>query len=170
MENFKDESKIQIEALVSEYNLLGRQLGEETLERASKMLKAYVKLGYQVPSPDLAQLTTYEDIQNAIPFLNNLKEQLQIQTGEASKIEPVIAKAMSMCYNRLQTIKDKSFQINIKELADLRQKIISGNCEKELKEKYEERIQYSKELYGEMKLLLDWLNAYIKVGEDLLRL
>lgn len=168
MENFKDESKIQIEALVSEYNLLVQQLGEETLERASKMLKAYVKLGYQVPSPDLAQLTTYEDMQNAIPFLNNLKEQLQ--TGEASKIEPVIAKAMSMCYNRLQTIKDKFFQINIKELADLRQKIISGNCEKELKEKYEERIQYSKELYGEMKRLLDWLNSYIKVGEDLLRL
>lgn len=168
MKNFNDESKIQIEALVSEYNLLVQQLGKETLERASKMLKAYVKLGYQVPSPDLAQLTTYEDMQNAIPFLNNLKE--QFQTGEASKIEPVIAKAMSMCYNRLQTIKDKSFQINIKELADLRQKIICGNCEKELKEKYEERIQYSKELYGEMKRLLDWLNSYIKVGEDLLRL
>ena len=166
---FVNDSKMQIESLVSEFNSLG-ELGPETESKIRNLIKGYIKLGYNVPTPEMAYKTTFDDMREAIErFISSDK-------SKNKQLESEFAILLSALYNRLHTCK-RLCQINVDEMGEIRKRLISNmvNCKNEkecgdLMQKFVQRIEIGKYRNEEVKNILEWLNQLFEIGSKIFEL
>lgn len=166
---FTEDSKRQIEKLSSEFQALGEKCGNDVENKIGKLLKGYIKLGYNVLSPDIAQKTTRDDVKNKVDELGVVLD--GINPEDVLKSEPCFAEMVSVLYNRLQTCK-KLFKINLQEMNKLRTDIIQCNWDTEKKleqliDKFVERIKRGEAWIKHIQKLIDRLDELFKMGSDL---
>ncbi len=162
-----DKYALQINELIEEHRSLGKELGEETEIHSVKLLKGYVKLGYDIPNPETFKAYGREEFLQILNCEGNKLQSLESDNeNECNKeTEKCFAKLISVSFHREWTCREL-FGVRIQEMKELRNEIMVNNNLEKI-EQFEKDAFFCKEMNKDIKFLLDKLNEFFKPADIL---
>lgn len=165
-----DKFALRINELIEEHRSIGKELGKETEIHSVKLLKGYVKLGYDIPNPETFKAYGREEFLQILNCEGNKLQSLESDNeNECNKeTEKSLAKLISVYFHREWTCREL-FGVRIQEMKELRNEIMVNNNLEKI-EQFEKDAFFCKEMDNEIKCLLDKLNELFKRADNLFRI